>query len=81
MFNIYLVVLLLGVLVVLIKLHELKHLVKLFFEVTTLLHQYINKLEESMRGDEKSIERRVDKIHSDIIHILGRIREQDKQDK
>ena len=80
LFNIYLIVLFIGVLAILLKLHDLKLLLKTFFETTTLLSNYISKLESELHEDEYMIESRVNKVHEDITNILEHMNKK-KKDK
>ena len=79
LFNIYLIVLFIGVLAILLKLHDLKLLLKTFFETTTLLSNYISKLESELHEDEYMIESRVNKVHEDIINILEHMNKNKKR--
>ena len=79
LFNIYLIVLFIGVLAILLKLHDLKLLLKTFFETTTLLSNYISKLESELHEDEYVIESRVNKVHEDIINILEHMNKNKKR--
>lgn len=80
LFNIYLIVLFIGVLAILLKLHDIKLLLKTFFETTTILSNYISKLESELHEDEYMIESRVNKVHEDIINILEHMNKK-KKDK
>lgn len=77
-FNIYLIILLIGMLLVLLKLHDLKHLLMTFTETTKFLCLVINNLDTELKQDECTIEERVNKINADIAEIIRYI---DKKEK
>ena len=77
-FNIYLIILLIGMCLVLLKLNDLKHLLMTFMETTKFLCLVINTLDTDLNQDECPIEERVTKINADIAEIIRYI---DKKEK
>ena len=77
-FNIYLIILLIGMCLVLLKLNDLKHLLMTFTETTKFLCLVINNLDAELKQDECTIEERVNKINADIAEIIRYI---DKKEK
>ena len=77
--NIYLIAIFLGVLVVLVKLYDLKLLLKTFFESAALLGRYIDKLESELRREEIVIGHRVDKLCDDVLDILRKLEDTEKK--
>lgn len=69
-FNIYLIILLVGVLTILLRLHDIKLILKTFMETTNLISKYVDLLETEIKKDEDMIEYRVNKLHSDILKII-----------
>ena len=79
--NIYLIVIFIGVLVILVKLYDLKVLLKTFFEAATLLGRYVDRLEQELHREEQIIGHRVDKVYDDVMNIMERLDKTDKPDK
>ena len=77
-FNIYLIILLIGMCLVLLKLNDLKHLLMTFMETTEFLCLVINNLDTELKQDEHTIEERVNRINADIAEIIRYI---DKKEK
>ena len=71
--NIYLIVIFIGVLVILVKLYDLKLLLKTFFETATLLGRYVDRLEQELHKEEEIIGQRVNRVYDDVLDILERL--------
>ena len=71
--NIYLIVIFIGVLVILVKLYDLKLLLKTFFVTATLLGRYVDRLEQELHKEEEIIGQRVNKVCDDVLDILERL--------
>lgn len=69
-FNIYLVILLIGIIIIILRLHDLKQLLLTFMDMTRFLFYMINKMDNDMKEEELSIEDRVNKLHEDIEQII-----------
>lgn len=76
--NIYLIGIFIGVLVILVKLYDLKLLLKTFFETATLLGRYVDRLEQELHKEEEIIGHRVDRVYDDVLNILERLDESSK---
>ena len=79
--NIYLILLFLGVLLILLRLHDIKLLIRTFIDSARVLSKYINRLEEELRKDEDMTEYRVNKLHVDIMKILDKMKEDEEKRK
>ena len=79
--NIYLILLFLGVLLILLHLHDIKLLIRTFIDSARVLSKYINRLEEELRKDEDMTEYRVNKLHVDIMKILDKMKEDEEKRK
>lgn len=69
--NIYLVLIFFGVLLILLRLHDLKLLLLTFVDTVKFLGCVINKLDKNIKEDELSVEERVNKLHDDIAQITS----------
>ena len=79
--NIYLIGIFIGVLVILVKLYDLKLLLRTFFEAATLLGRYVDRLEQELHREEQIIGQRVNKVYDDVLNIMERLDKTDKPDK
>ena len=71
--NMYLILIFIGVILLLIKLHDLKGLIKTFISEISVLASYINALDAELHKEEENIEVRVDRLSRDIVKILKEI--------
>lgn len=78
-FNIYLVILLIGMFLIILKLHDLKHMLITFMETTKFLCLVINDLDKELKKDEDNTEGRVNKINADIAEIIRYLKMTEKQ--
>lgn len=62
----------------LLKLHELKHLLVTFTETTKFLCLIINNLDAELKHDEFTIEERVNKINANIAEIIMYMNKKEK---
>lgn len=69
-FNIYLITILLGLILLMLKVHDMKLLLKTYFEVAVALNQCVKEIEERMRDEDRTLIRRCDVIEEDIQKIL-----------
>lgn len=77
-FNVYLALLLIGMLLILLKLHELKNILLTFVDSTKFLCVMIDKLDNNIKKDELSVEERVNRLHEDIAAIEKHMRDKNK---
>lgn len=74
--NLYLICIFIGVIITLIRLYEIKLILKTFFATTNLLGRYINSIEEELHKEEALIGSRVDRVCSDVLKILTKLEEE-----
>lgn len=79
--NIYLILLFLGVLLILLRLHDMRLLIRTFIDSAKVLSKYINRLEEELKKDEDMTEYRVNKLHVDLMKILDKMKEDKEKRK
>lgn len=79
--NIYLILLFLGVLLILLRLHDMRLLIRTFIDSAKVLSKYISRLEEELKKDEDMTEYRVNKLHVDLMKILDKMKEDKEKRK
>ena len=67
--NTYLILIFIGILLLLLKLHDLKGILKVFISELNILATYVNALEEELRSEEDNIAGRVEDLSNHIIKI------------